>query len=74
MESQEGVFMAIKEGGINGLWEYLKDEFQDLKETIIDNIKTMVMEQVLQAGVKWILSCSIPSPLFSRPSKPLSTL
>jgi hypothetical protein len=38
----------------------LKDEFQDLKETIIDSIKTMVMEEVLKAGVKWILSLLNP--------------
>ncbi len=60
MESQAGIFKAVKEGGINGLWEYLKEEFNDLKETIIDAIKTMLMEQVIKAGIKWILSLLNP--------------
>jgi hypothetical protein len=60
VESRLDLFVAIRKDGINGLWEYIKEEFNDLKETIIDAIKTMLMEQVIKAGIKWILSLLNP--------------
>ena len=58
------VFKAIKSGGIMGLWEFAKDKFQDLKETIIDAIKDMLITKVIEAGIKWLLSLLIPGARF----------
>jgi hypothetical protein len=33
------IFKTMRSGGIMGLWEFAKEKFSDLKETIIDAIK-----------------------------------
>lgn len=42
----------LKNEGITGLWEYLKDQFNDLKATVMDAIMDMIQSQVIQAGIK----------------------
>ncbi|MEW7281329.1 hypothetical protein ABW636_22300 [Aquimarina sp. 2201CG1-2-11] len=54
----------LREEGIAGLWEHLKEQFQDLKETVIGAIKEMIMSQVVQAGIKWILGLLSPVGAF----------
>lgn len=44
--------------------EYLKDSFNDLKETVIEAIKSMLITQVIEAGIKWLLSLLIPGAGF----------
>ena len=58
------VFKAIKTQGIMGLWEFLKEKFTDLKEMVIDAIKDMLITQVIEAGIKWLLSLLIPGAGF----------
>lgn len=64
MEKGFAMFQTIREKGISGIWEYLKDQFTDLKETIIESIKSMLITQVLEAGIKWLLSLLIPGAGF----------
>ncbi|MEW7277024.1 hypothetical protein ABW636_00335 [Aquimarina sp. 2201CG1-2-11] len=54
----------LRDEGIAGLWEHLKEQFQDLKETVIGAIKEMIMSQVVQAGIKWILGLLSPVGAF----------
>ncbi len=49
------VFTIVKEQGIGGLWEFIKEKLSDLKTMVIDGIKDMVITQVIQAGIKWLI-------------------
>jgi hypothetical protein len=47
-----------------GLWEQVQEQFSDLKETVIGEIKNMVVTQVITAGVKWIIGLLNPASAF----------
>ena len=64
MESSVKIFKILRSKGIAGIWEYLKEQFNDLKKTIIDEIQSMLITQVLIAGVKWLVSLLIPGAGF----------
>lgn len=58
------IVMILKNEGIAGLWEYIKDQFNDLKQTVMDAIMDMIQSQVIQAGIKWILGLLTPVGAF----------
>lgn len=59
------VWMAgLKHGDRIGAQGNLKDSFNDLKETVIEAIKSMLISQVIEAGIKWLLSLLIPGAGF----------
>jgi ppGpp synthetase/RelA/SpoT-type nucleotidyltranferase len=64
MEKSVELFQVIRDVGPMGLWEQVKEQFGDLKETIIEQIKSMVITQVITAGVKWILGLLNPASAF----------
>jgi len=51
------------------LWQHVQEHFSDLKEQVIDQIKEMVITQVIQAGVTWILSLLTPASAFVKAAK-----
>ena len=53
------MFIAFSTKGVAGIWEYLKESFGDLKETVIEAIKGMLITQSL---------CRSPSALLKRES------
>jgi hypothetical protein len=55
LEGAFQIFKVIKDQGIGGLWEYIKEQLANLKELVLDGIKDMVITQVIQAGVQWLL-------------------
>jgi hypothetical protein len=55
LEKTFEIFMIVKEKGIGGLWEFIKDKLSSLKDTVIEGIKDMVITQVIQAGVQWLI-------------------
>ncbi|WP_062056986.1 eCIS core domain-containing protein [Aquimarina longa] len=64
METGFELFLVLKNEGISGLWKHLKEEFQDLKETVLDAIKSMVITTVIEAGIKWVLGLMNPAGAF----------
>lgn len=64
MEFGLEMFQIIRTQGFAGIWEYIKDQFTDLKEKIIDSIKNMLITKVIEAGIKWLLSLLIPGAGF----------
>ncbi|MDJ0845627.1 eCIS core domain-containing protein [Crocosphaera sp.] len=60
MEKGVEIFQIIRKEGPAGLWKYVKEQFSNLKEMVIGQIKEMVTMQIIQAGVKWILSLLNP--------------
>ncbi|MDH5032623.1 phage tail protein [Chryseobacterium cucumeris] len=59
----EIVQIVRKEGAV-GLWGYLKDQFADLKVTVMDAIMDIIQTQVIQAGIKWIMGLMTPVGAF----------
>jgi len=64
MEKGVEIFQLLRDHGAMGLWEYVKEQFNDLKETVIGEIKNMVITQVITAGVKWIIGLLNPASAF----------
>ncbi len=64
VETGVEIFQVIRRDGAAGLWEYIKEEFNNLKETVIDAIKEMVITKVIEAGIKWMLGLLSPAGAF----------
>ncbi|WP_294286578.1 hypothetical protein [uncultured Chryseobacterium sp.] len=58
------VVQVVRKDGASGLWEYLKDQFTDLKTTVIDAIMDIIQSQVIQAGIRFIMSLLTPAGAF----------
>jgi hypothetical protein len=61
MEKSSEIFQMLAAKGPMGLWEQASNRFEDLKETTIDQIKNTIATQVVQAGVKWMMSLLNPA-------------
>ena len=61
MEKSSEMFQMLAAKGPMGLWEQASNRFEDLKETTIDQIKNTIATQVVQAGVKWMMSLLNPA-------------
>ena len=64
MEKSVEIFQVIQRDGPAGLWEYVKEEFSNLKEMVMDQIQEMVTTEIIKAGVKWVLSLLNPVAAF----------
>ncbi|HEU4596859.1 MAG TPA: DUF4157 domain-containing protein [Pyrinomonadaceae bacterium] len=58
------IFQILSKDGVAGLWEYAQEQFADLKEMVVDQIKNMLITQVIKAGIKWLLSLLNPVAAF----------
>ncbi len=58
------LFQIIRTEGIAGIWEYIKEQFTDLKETVIEGIQDMIITTVVDAGIKWVLGLMSPAGAF----------
>ncbi|VXB15733.1 hypothetical protein [Chryseobacterium scophthalmum] len=58
------IVQVVRKDGASGLWEYLKDQFADLKTTVMDAIMDIVQSQVIQAGIKWVMGLLTPVGAF----------
>ncbi len=58
------IVQVVRKDGAAGLWEYLKDQFADLKTTVMDAIMDIVQTQVIQAGIKWVMGLLTPVGAF----------
>lgn len=64
VETAMEIFTIIRTEGIAGLWEYIKEQFNNLKEMVMDSIRDMLITQVVQAGIKWMLGLLSPAGAF----------
>lgn len=60
------MFKILNEKGLSGLWEFIKEEFSDLKEMLIENVKTFVVETITRKAMEFLLSLLIPGAGFIR--------
>ncbi|WP_394666756.1 hypothetical protein [uncultured Chryseobacterium sp.] len=69
MKVLEGSFkmvQIVQKDGFAGLWEHVKDQFADLKATVMDTIIDIIKTQAIQAGIKIIMSLLTPAGAFVR--------
>lgn len=64
MEKAVEIFTIVKDKGVEGLWDYIKDQFSNLKEMVMDAIRDMVITKVIEAGIKWVLGLMSPAGAF----------
>ncbi|MBE9141338.1 DUF4157 domain-containing protein [Nodosilinea sp. LEGE 07088] len=64
MEQGSELFMTLKHDGPAGMWEQVKDQFTDLKQTVMDEIQNMLITEVIRAGIKWVLGLLTPATAF----------
>ncbi|WP_309641290.1 hypothetical protein [Flavobacterium sp.] len=60
------MFKILNEKGLAGLWEFICNEFSDLKEMLIENVKSFVIETITRKAVEILLSLLIPGAGFIR--------
>lgn len=60
------IFKILKEKGLAGLWEFIMEEFDNLKEMLIENVKTFVIETIAMKAMEYLLSLLIPGAGFIR--------
>ncbi|OVE55804.1 phage tail protein [Chryseobacterium mucoviscidosis] len=58
------IIPIVRKDGAAGLWEYLKDQFADLKATVMDAMMDIIQTQVIQAGIKWVMGLLTPVGAF----------
>ncbi len=64
LETSFEMVQIVRKEGVAGLWEHLKDQFVDLKATVMDAIMDIIQTQVIQAGIKWIMGLMTPVGAF----------
>ena len=64
MEKGSEIFQLLQKDGLEGVWEYIQEQFTDLKESVIGEIKNMVITQVITAGIKWVIGLLNPASAF----------
>ncbi|GAB4211024.1 MAG: hypothetical protein OHK0022_45080 [Roseiflexaceae bacterium] len=55
LEGAWEVFQIIQSEGLAGLWHFIADQVGDLQAMVMDQIKEMVISQVIRAGIEWLV-------------------
>ncbi len=58
------LFTILKTEGISGLWEFIKEQFFDLKEQLLEQAKSFILVTVIEKAVIKIASMLIPGAGF----------
>lgn len=58
------IFTIIKKEGIAGLWEFIKEQFNDLKEKMMEEAKSFVITTIVEVAVVKVVSMLIPGAGF----------
>ena len=68
-ETTVSIILKIKNEGISGLWEEIKTQIGNLKDTLFDKIVEYLVPTVLVAGIMWVISLLNPASAFVRAVK-----
>ncbi|HEU0086915.1 MAG TPA: hypothetical protein VFQ77_04595 [Pseudonocardiaceae bacterium] len=69
VESSVPVAQKIKDQGIGGVWEQIKEKVGDLKENLLGKIAQYLIPTVIIAGITWIISLLNPASAFIKACK-----
>jgi hypothetical protein len=69
MEQVAEIFKILVTEGPGGLWNHIKEQLGNLKETLLGEIKSWVITRVITAGIMWLLSMLNPASAFIKACK-----
>lgn len=55
LETGFEIFMILKDEGLIGVWEWVQDQLANLQDQVIEGIKEMLITEVIEAGIKWLI-------------------
>ena len=69
LEQTFDLFVIFRNEGFAGLWEYIKEKIGNLKDAIIEEVKTFFQESIIQAAVEFLISALTPASGFIKVCK-----
>lgn len=69
IEKASDIVLLLINGGPAALWEHVQGMVGDLKAAVLDQIRDFVINQIIQAGVTWVLSLFNPASAFIKACK-----
>lgn len=69
LEAGQGILMTLKDKGLEGLWEMLSDKLESLKESVVEQIQSMLEIEVIKAGIMWLIGLLNPVSAFIKACK-----
>ena len=63
------IFQVLRTEGVSGLWEMLVAKIGDLQEMVVEKVQDLVTNQVVKAGVSWLLGLLTPAGAFIKACK-----
>ena len=58
------IFTIVKKDGLAGLWEFIKEQFNDLKERLMEEAKSFIVTTIVEVAVVKVVSMLIPGAGF----------
>jgi hypothetical protein len=58
------IYNTIKNEGIAGVWHLITDKVAEIKDQVMQSVGQMVVEQVVVAGIKWVIGLLNPASAF----------
>jgi hypothetical protein len=69
LEGTVAVVGILVTEGLPGLWKWVLEKVGDLKELVLGQIKSFVIEKIVMAGITWIISLLNPAAAFIKACK-----
>src|SRR5262249_17480653 len=64
IEQAAEIFRIFVAEGAAGLWTFIKDKVGDLKSTVLDSIRELVVGKVIMGGIEFLLGLLTPASAF----------
>ncbi|MBL8055707.1 MAG: hypothetical protein JNK29_03365 [Anaerolineales bacterium] len=55
LEGAFELFQVIRQRGLIGLWEVVRERLSELGSVVLNGIRELVITQVIQAGIRWVI-------------------
>ena len=69
LETASEIFVNLVTKGPASLWEYIKEKASQLIQSVLDGIKSFLIEKVIMAGITWIIGLLNPASAFVKACK-----
>ncbi|HMF55932.1 MAG TPA: hypothetical protein VK619_06210, partial [Pyrinomonadaceae bacterium] len=69
LEQAAEIFKILITEGPGGLWKYIVEKIGDFKETILEQIKSFIIERIIVAGITWLIGLLNPASAFFKACK-----
>ncbi|MEH2156551.1 eCIS core domain-containing protein [Nostoc sp.] len=69
LEKSNPMFRTMATQGVAGVWQVIKERLGDIKTMVLDPIITFLIENVIVAGVQWIIGLMSPASAFIKACK-----